>query len=164
MNPENDIPTSMIVLSNQLDVTDESAKNKVDEEYYQGNEIDDLDDFDNVEHNSTNIPDSTQPDDNKSVIHDDCDDDKSTIQDDYDDDNMDERVEDEMDEDITKQNNKVDRKPRGLPKTFMATQQKYIESLERQKRMMQSKKQKNKNTTTKKQNNVSKSPNKNSTE
>ena len=152
MNSENDIPTSTIVLSNKPDVIDESAKNELDEEYYQGNEMDDLDDSDNTEYNSTNIPDSIQPDD-----------DKSNIQDDYDDDNMDKRVEDEMDKDITKQNNKADRKPRGLPKTFMATQQKYIESLERQKRMMQSKKTKNKNTTTKKPIHVSKSPNQNST-
>lgn len=71
--------------------------------------------------------------------------DSQTNDEQMDDEQMDDEQED--DQEILKDQSNVPkkqvRKQRGLPKLIMANQQKYIESLERQKRMMQSKKSKN---------------------
>ncbi|XWV24683.1 hypothetical protein QJ856_gp1100 [Tupanvirus deep ocean] len=111
-------------------------------------------DDDNAENIDNNDLDDQQENDVDDNNNNDINEDQNSDVDINEDQNSDDDVDYELNNDAnhvdSEENNKEEtsangRKKRGLPKTMLANQQKYLEALERQQRMISSKKDKNKN-------------------
>lgn len=119
---DNDVNDNSETVENNID--DSDVENNID-----NNQFDDQQEDDNDNEDENNINEEQHSDDMEN--HDEYN---------YDESHVDDEENNNKEETLTN-----GRKKRGLPKTMLANQQKYLEALERQQRMISSKKDKNKN-------------------